>query len=242
MINRIGDISLRKTALVGGIAYLIVIVSGIFTYLIGRGSLVVPGDAVTTVNNIIANELLFRSTLVSQIIMLIGWLVLGLALYVLLKPVNKNIALFSLILFIVGVAVEGSNMINNLAVLQLLSGAEYLTVFGAGQLQAQVMFHIDLSKAGYYIAAMFFSGVLFTIGYLIYKSNYFPRILGVLLMIGSVCLMIDHFVFLLSPSYVAIIEPITTVGSIAEFATCAWLLLIGVLKAKEAPKEKPEEE
>jgi hypothetical protein len=243
MINRIADISQRKTALVAGIAYLIVIVSGVFTYKVARGSLVVPGDAVTTINNIMANELLFRTAIVSELIMLTGWLLLGLCLYVLFKPVNKNIAMSVLILFLVGVAVQASNMINHLAVLQLLSGADYLTVFQTDQLHAQVMFHIDLFDAGYYIAAIFFSLVLLPIGYLAYKSSYFPRILGLLLIIGSFGLLIDHFTFFLFPSHIAMIGLVVTIpGSIAELVLCAWLLLIGALKGGKIPKEKPAEE
>ncbi len=148
-----------------------------------------------------------------------------------------------LILFLVGVAVQASNMINHLAVLQLLSGADYLTVFQTDQLHAQVMPHIDLFDAGYYIAAIFFSLVLLPIGYLAYKSSYFPRILGVLLIIGSFGLLIDHLTFFLFPSYIAIIGLVVTIpGSIAEPVLCAWLLLIGALKSAKTPKGKPAEE
>ena len=174
------------------------------------------------------NELLFRTAIVSELIMLTGWLLLGLCLYVLFKPVNKNIAMSVLILFLVGVAVQASNMINHLAVLQLLSGADYLTVFEADQLHAQVMFHLDLHEAGYNIATILgFGPWLLPLGYLVYKSGYFPRILGVLLIIACFGHLIYVFQYFLFPNYKVITYPGMAVAIIAEFSLCFWLLFKG---------------
>ncbi|MBA7524356.1 hypothetical protein ES705_16493 [subsurface metagenome] len=228
MINRIVDISQRKAARIAGLLYLIVIVSGVFAQLV-RQSLIVPGDAAATAHNILASESLFRLGFVSDLIQSTCWLLLPFALYVLLKPVNKNFASIMVLFVLAGVAMQCINMLNQFAALLLLRGADYLKVFQADQLHALTMFFLNMHKYGYSSAGIFHGLWLLPLGYLVFKSNYFPRIFGVLLIIACFGFLVDFFTFFLFPSYAAIISPIVFApAAIAKFSFCGWLLIKGV--------------
>ena len=214
----------NKTARFAGFLYLLVAVCGIFNVMVGPESLIVPGDAATTVNNIMASESLFRLSIVSDIIGQIAHIWLVLALYKLLKPVNNNHAVLMVITGLIGVPIAMLNMLNHFAALLLLSGADYLTVFTADQLQALVMFFLDLLDHGFRIAYIPWGLWLFPLGYLTLKSGYIPRILGVLLMIGCFGYLIDFVTLLLFPNFVEI-RSFTFVG---ELLLPLWFLIRGV--------------
>ena len=227
MINSIDNTSPRKAARIAGLLYLILIVTGIIGHL-GRQSLIVTGDAAITANNIIANELQFRGANVSWLISEVSFLLLGLALYVVLKNVNKNLASLMVLFVVVGVAIESINTLNQFAALQLLSGADHLTSFSADQLNTQVMFYLDSWEAGYRIAAiMSFGPWLIPAGYLIYKSGYFPKILGFLVILAGFGILIEGLQYFLLPDYEVISSPGNVAATIGEFALCGWLLLKG---------------
>lgn len=218
----------KKTARIAGLLYLLVIVFGIFAQVV-RKSLIVPGDAAETANNIFASEWLFRFSFVSDLIMISCYFLLGFTLYMLFKPVNENIAMVMVVFVLVSSSVAGINMLNHFAALLLLNGADYLKVFEANQLYAQVMFHLDLHTAGAFTAQIFGWGPwLFPLGYLGYKSGYFPRILSILLIIACFGLLIEGFTYFLFPKYEVITYPGLVVATIAEFSLCLWLLIKGV--------------
>jgi hypothetical protein len=197
---------------------------GIFAELFVRQRLIVPGDAATTVNNIMASESLFRLTLVSDLIRHTFLILLPLVLYKLLKPVNKNIALLMVIFALVGFPIAMLNMLNHFAALLLLSGADYLTAFEADQLHAQVMFFLDLREYGAFIPS-FLALWLLPLGYLVFKSGFLPRILGILLMIGCFGYPIDAVLFLLFPNSDATLSLFAFIG---ELLFALWLLIKGV--------------
>ena len=126
---------------------------------------------------------------------------------------------------LVSVPITMLNQLNQFAALMLLSGADYLTVFTADQLQAQVMFFLDLSEAGVFIVQIFWGLWLLPFGYLVYKSGFLPRILGVLLMIGCFGYLIDFFTFFLLPNFDTTVSEFTGLG---EFFILLWLLIKGV--------------
>jgi hypothetical protein len=214
----------NKIARVAGSLYLIIFCLGIFAELFVRQSLIVPGDAATTVNNIMASESLFRLSLVSDLIRHTFLILLPLVLYKLLEPVNKNIALLMVIFALAGVPISMLNMLNHFAALLLLSGADYLTAFEADQLQAQVMFFLDLQKYGAFIP-QFLSLWLLPLGYLVLKSGFLPRILGILLMIGCFGYLIDAVLFFLFANSAATLSLFAFIG---ELLFALWLLIKGV--------------
>lgn len=218
----------KKTARIAGSMYLGVIILGILSQVIIR-NLIVPDDAAATAGNITANEMQFAAGSVIWLISEMFFLMLGVALYLLLKQVDKNLATLMLVLVAVGVAIESINTLNNFAALHLLGSSEYQAAFSAEQVNAQVMHHIESWEAGYRIAAMMsFGPWLIPAGYLVYKSSYFPRILGIVVMLGGIGLLIEAFQFFLLPDHEVISLPGSVVAVIGEFALCGWLLVKGV--------------
>jgi hypothetical protein len=218
--------TIKKTARIAGFMYLGNIITGIFAEVV-RSKLVVPGYAAETAKNILASEWLFRIGIVSDLIMVTFYLLMGLVFYLLLKPVNKNIALLMLLLNIAGVPMLGINMLNQFATLLLMSGGGYLTVFGADQLHALGMLFFNLHEYGYSLTVISWGFYLLPLGYLVFKSGYFPRILGVLLMVASFCDLTRFFQIFLFPNYEVITYPGLAISMIAEFSFAFWLLVKG---------------
>jgi len=229
---RIADISLRQAAIVAGLGLLIMILPAIFMNFLVLESLIVLGDAAETANNIMANELQFRIGICSFIIVIILDVLVAWALYVFLKPVNKSLSLLAAWFRLLYTAVFGFALLNLVTVLRLLSDADYLTVFGTDQLHAQVMLSLNSFSDGWAIGYVcFFSLHLFVLGYLVYKSGYIPRILGVLLIIGGFGYLIDTFALLLLPnyeSYEAIFSLLIIPTALGEVLLALWLLIKGV--------------
>ncbi len=139
---------------------------------------------------IIALESLFRIGLVISLFSVVFFLLAAWALYVLLKPVNKNLALLFLLLNLGGFAIWCLSMLNLFSSLMLLSGADYLKVFQPDQLQAQALLFINLYKNGSIIAQIPYGVWLFPLGYLVFKSRFLPKILGILLIADCFGLLI----------------------------------------------------
>jgi len=215
----------KKTARIAGFLYLIMFPLGLFGMMYVPSILIVPGDAATTANNIMASESLFRLSIVTALIVQIINTLLVLVLYKLLKPVNKNHALLMVIFLLVGVPIAMLNQLNQFAALLLLSGADYLAVFTADQLQALVPLFLDLHEHGVSIAGIFWGLWLFPMGYLVFKSSFLPRILGILLIIGCFGYLIESFTFFLLPNYEVTIALFTFWG---EVLLPLWLLIKGV--------------
>ena len=227
MTNLIADMSQRKAAKVAGLLYLLIILFGVFAEIYARSSLIVWGDATATASNIIASGSLLRVAFLSDILMIICFILLPLALYVLLKPVNKNIASLMVIFVFISVPVMLVNMIYHSAPLLLLSGADYLAVFAANQLNAMAMLHLDLYTSGVMIATIFHGLWLFPLGYLVYKSGYFPRILGIFLILACFGFLIQSLQYFLFPGYEVITYPGIVFEILGEFGFCGWLLFKG---------------
>jgi len=213
----------NRIARIAGILYLAMVPLGFFG-MFGHSNLVAPGDAPTTVSNIKASELLFHLSIVSALVVQIVNILLVLVLYKLLRPVNRNQALLMVVFFLVSAPITMLNEVNQFAVLKLLSGADYLTVFGKDQLNAQVLLFLDLHEHGIHISGMFWGLWLFPMGYLIVKSDFLPKILGVLLIIGGVGYLADSIRFFFFPSF----GPIAMYTFWGELLLPLWLLIKGV--------------
>jgi hypothetical protein len=218
--------TLDKTARFAGAAYLLNIITGIFAQVV-RSTLIVPGEAEATAGKIMASELLFRFGVVSDLIMVTAYLLMGFFFYVLLKPVNKNIALLMLLLNLAGVPMLGLNLLNQFATLLLMSGAGYLSVLGAAQAHALGLFFFNLHEYGYTMTAISFGAYLFPLGYLVFKSGYFPKTLGVLLMLACFGQLLPVFQLFLVPNLEVITYPGLAIAVIAEFSFAFWLLIKG---------------
>jgi hypothetical protein len=215
----------QKIARVAAFVFLIIFCQGMASELFIRPAIIVPGDAAATVKNIMASGLLFRVSIVSDLIRQMFLVLLPLVLYKLLKPVNKNIALLMVTFALVCVPFSMLNELNHFAVLLLSSGADYLKAFGADQLQALVMFFLDLRNHGTFIPQVLSLWVLF-LGYLVFKSGFLPRILGILLMLGGLCYTVQAVLFLLFPNFGAMI--LGLFAFFGEVLFYLWLLIKGV--------------
>ena len=210
-------------ARVAGLLYLLANLFAPFALIYLPSRLIVGGDAAATANNIMASESLFRFGIVSNLFNSIANIFLVLALYQLLKVVSKNSASLMVIFSLAAVPIAMLNELTQLAVLQLLSGADHLEVFTTEQLQALAYLFLRLHGQGLNIAQIFWGLWLFPMGYLVFKSGFLPKILGILLMIGCFGYVIQSFAAFLG--YNVSIIFLTSWG---ELLFLMWLLIKGV--------------
>jgi hypothetical protein len=191
-------------------------------------------EAPVTVNQIMTHAFLFRIGFVINLFSVVFFLLAAWALYALLKPVNKNLALLFLLLNLGGFAIVVLNHLNLFSSLMLLSGADYLKVFQPDQLQAQAMLFINLRRNGSVIAQIPYGVWLFPLGYLVFKSRFLPKILGILLIADFFAQLIFVIQRFLLPGYDVISYPGLAISFIAEISLTLWLLIKGVKDQKPA--------
>lgn len=219
---------LKKTARGAGILYFIMDVFMIFSGMVVDPKIFVPGDAAATVSNILASEQLFRLGFVSWIIGFIVYVFLVLALYDLFKSVDKVQARLMVLLVVASVSLSILNMLNQYAPIVLLGGDEYLSVFNPAQLQALSMVFLELYNNGIMLAEIFWGLWLIPLGILVYKSRFVPKVLGLLLFIGSFGHLLSFFSTFLFPDYSTFLIPISEMVMAGELPIFLWLLIKGV--------------
>lgn len=217
--------SVQKTARYAGFLYLILAICGGFAEFAVRQAMVVPGDAAATVSNILANQTLFRLGVAAELIGQVVFVLLVLALFRLLSSVNRNQAVLMVVLVVIAVTITCLNMLNQFAALLLLNGSGYLAVFEPAQVQALVLYSLEMHQAGYIIAQVFFGLWLLPLGYLVYKSGFMPRLIGILLIVAGLGYMVDVATFFLAPGFDLVLSEFTFIG---ELALMLWLLVRGV--------------
>lgn len=213
-------------ARIAGILYLLIIVAGIFGELLVRNKLLVYGDANATANNIMKSELLWRMGISADLVMHICDLPVMIILYYLLRPVSKKLALLNLSFNLIQTAVLVANKLNLLAALFFLGDAEYLKSFSPDQLHSLSYLSIKLHDFGFGIGLIFFGFVCLIEGYLLFKSNYFPKTIGVLMSIAGICYLTNSFALLLVPQLSSIVLLMPCL--IAELSFSLWLIFKGV--------------
>ena len=231
MTNAITDISMRKAAIVSGVAILVMTVGAVVATNLTIGSLIVKGDAVTTTNNIITSEVLFRSGIFSWLIILICDVLAAWGLYIFLKPVNKLLSLLMAWFRLVYAAILGTALLNYVNVLLLISGDDYVSSFGIEKFQSQVMLSLDAFGSMWSVGLMVFGLHIFLLGYLAFKSGYIPKVWGVLLLIASFGYVITNSAKLLMPTYdnyKTEFELIFIIPMLSEVGLGIWLLIKGV--------------
>jgi hypothetical protein len=229
MTGRAVETSPQVYARIGGALYLILILAGMFGVIFVRDKLIVSGDATATANNIIASPLLWRIGIAADLIMHVCDVPLMLIFYVLLRPVNRNLALLAVLFNLVQTAVLVANKLNLLAALFLLGSADYLKAFDPHQLHALSYLSLKLHDYGFGVGLIFFGCECLVVGYLIFRSGYLPRTIGVLMQIAGLCYLTNSFVLLLAPALAKMLYPGVLVPAfIGELSLCLWLLVKGV--------------
>lgn len=230
-----------KTARMAGILYVLVIIGGVFAEFFIRSNLIVAGDTAATIDNLRSNEALFRLGFISDLVAHTCYFLLAFALYTLLKPVQHDIALLFLLIVVIAAPLLCLNMLNQFMALLLLTEANYLSAFTTAQVDALVMLFLDLHKYGYLIGQIFYGGWLLPLGYVVYKSGYFPKLLGGLLMVAAVGYLLDFLrAFLLPDADAALAGILLSPAVIGEFSFCLWLLVKGTSRAKTNAGYVPE--
>ena len=220
--------SINKTARIGGILYLTIIVTGVFGELV-RDKLIVSGDAVATVSNIVSSQLLWRVAIACDLSMHVCDVPLTLILYILLKPVNKNLALLAMLFVLIQTAVLVATKLNLFTPLFLTGNADYLKVFEPNQLQALSYISIKSDGYGFGVGLIFFGVACIIRGYLIIRSGYLPRFIGILMQIAGICYLINSFALTVAPAVADMVSPaILLPAFIAEMSFCLWLIVKGV--------------
>ena len=223
----------KRTGRWAGFFYLAYIATFIFATYVQEHP-VVWGDAAVTANNIASAEFMYRIGFMAELLAAALFLLAAWSLYVLLSPVGKNTALLFLLLNAVGVAEQSQNTLMQFAALPLADGAAYLKVFSVPQLQAQALMFLHLKGAGFIVFNVAFALWLFPLAWLVIKSGFIPKILGMLLLLDGLCLLVWLVQMGLFPGYEKFTHPLFPVMFIAEFLFALWLLLVGARMRKPA--------
>ena len=224
-----------RSARVAGLFYLLNAVASTLSFSYGSRALItpgsshlfVPGDATATASKILASETLFRLGIVSELISAAAFIFLALCLYRLLGGVNKAQAQLMVLFMLVSVPITFLNVVNELGALELMHGANFLSPFNQSQLNSLAMASLDLHSQGIVINAIFWGLWLLPFGYLIYKSDFIPRILGILATLNGLTWLVGSLAILLSLPF-ANLAPLIVVLPFGEPLLIAWLLLKGV--------------
>jgi hypothetical protein len=217
----------NSTARLAGFIYLLLVLSGIFYLLYVPSQYFVSGDAVSTVNNIMESQGLFRSGIAVGVLSNIFYLLLPFVLFDLFKDVNRRCAVLMVILSVVSVPFSLFNLVDKLNVLTLLSGAEYLDVLSMEQVQTQVMLLLKSYSNGIQLITIFWGLWLFPFGFLAFKSGYIPKVLGISLMLGCFGYLAFFFGKILFPE-ITIPSFTRWPATFGEIGTCLWLLVMGI--------------
>jgi hypothetical protein len=219
----------KRLARVAGLFYFGMLVFIGFAWFVVRENVVVPGDATATTANIAANATLFRLGFVSELVGITFFVFLGMALYLLLKHVDNLVAAAMMVFVALGTAIHTLNMLNYFTALMLVTEGSYAAGLGGGGSDGLALMFVDLHGHGYSVAQVYFGLWLLPLGYLAYKSGWFPRALGVLLMVAAVAHLTEVLTHFLFPGVgEAVIWIIRVPATVAELWMIGYLLVKGV--------------
>lgn len=212
-----------------GLLYLVIIIAGVMGELMIRGTLVVGGDAAATAGRIAAAPQLWRIGIAGDLLMHVCDVFVMWAIYMLMRPVSRPLALLVLLFNLVQTAALVANKLVLLVPLLLLTDPLFASAFDSAQLQAWSQLAIDIHGYGFGVGLIFFGCVLLIEGYLVRRSGFLPWRLGALLQLAGVCYLVNSGALLLAPQVASLLFPAILVPCfIAELAFALWLLVKGV--------------
>jgi hypothetical protein len=219
----------RRLTILGGVLYLIIIVGGLVGEAFIRNGLIVQGNAAATAANIRGAESLWRLGVATEFFMLVCTTVLALILFLVLRPVSRNLAWLAVFFNLVTVALEAANEQRLLEALFPLGRAGYLGAFTPEQLSAITSLSLTSYGYGFGISLIFFGCECIILGYLIFQSGYLPRTVGVLMQAAGACYLINTFAMIIDPRFASQLFPaILLPALVGETSLCLWLLFKGV--------------
>lgn len=233
MTERSSEVAPQVYARICGGLYLYIIVAGLFAEMFVRSKLVVAGNAAATASNIMANERLFRIGLSGELLHLAADVGVAALLYGLLRPVDRTVAVLATLMRLAAAIILAVASISHFVALRLLAGAAYLNAFPADQRQSLALLALRLHGDGYAICLVFFGFACLALGYLIFRSGYLPRSIGVLMAIAGACYLFNSFVRFLAPTAASVIfQVILLPVFVAELSLAVWLVVKGVDAAR----------
>jgi hypothetical protein len=221
--RRAGEVSPRVKARIAAVLYLLEGAPAVFQQVVIAG-LVVSGDAAATAANVVAHETLFQLWFAAALLAVAFHIAYTVLFYDLFKPVNRMIALVAASISLVACALQAFATLFQLAPLLVLADGNSFGVFAPGQAQALALLFLTLHTQAFNIYLIFFGFWLILSGYLILRSTFFPRIIGVLLALDGV----GWAMFLWPPLATALYPVISIVAALAEIPLVLWLLVVGV--------------
>jgi hypothetical protein len=224
MANPTNRTSFAAAALIAGVGLLIMAIAAAFAEIYVYPKLVVSGNATATAQNIIVNKTLFTAAIFGYLVTFVCDLIVTWALYVLLKPVNENLSLLTALFRLVYTVIALGALLNLVTVLRLLNTSNTLTLFSPDQFSAQVMLFLTTFRSNWYFGLLFFGIHLGLLGYLVFRSNYIPKILGVLLVVAGLGYLLTNLKPFLFPQLNVDFAEYTFYG---ELIFMAWLLIKG---------------
>jgi hypothetical protein len=223
MTEPLGQASPRPRARLTGVVYLVYFLTAVLGEFFLRG-LVVSGDAAVTANNILAHQPLFRLGLATGLIATACYIAVTALFYDLFKPVNRSLCLLAAFFSLVGCAISACASLFQLSPFVVLGGSQYLSVFQVDQVRALALIFLELNTQAANVYQVFFGVYCLLIGYLIFRSAFLPRILGVVMAFAGL-----GWLTFLSPPLANYLSPyILVLGFLAELSLMLWLLVVGV--------------
>ncbi len=223
MIEDIAESSPHPEARTIGFVYLLYFLAAFCGGFLTK-SLVAPGDAAATANNILAHEALYRSGFAVGLIANVIYIAVTVLFYRLFAPVNRSMSLLAAFLSLVGCTIQIAGGVLQLAPLVILGDSQLLSTFTIEQLQAAALLGVKLYSQAFSIALVLFAFYDLLLGYLIFRSTFLPRILGVIMMLAGM----GWLTFMWPPLSTALSSYVLPFGALAEFLLMLWLLVKGV--------------
>ncbi len=221
MTERVAEASPRFKARLAGVCYVLMIPAGLGLFV--RGRLVVKGDAAATAANILAHERLYRMAFAGDLLAVATYIVFTALMYDLMKPVNRSVSLLAVFFSLMGCAIQAFACLFELPPLTVLEHEQFLGVFKVEQLQSLAYLSLKLYSQAYGIGLVFFAFYGLVIGYLVFKSTFIPRILGVLMALAGLA-----WLSFLWPPFAAKYFRYLLVMDLGEALLVLWLLVMGV--------------
>ncbi len=218
---------LKKTARIAGLLYLLVVLTGPFVLIYVPRKLFVLGDATATASNILAHQSLFQAHIVVGLVSEMLFIAVVLALYRLLKGVNRELATLMVVLILIDAPLAFLSVANEVATLTFLRGGDFLAAFDQPQRDALATLMINIDSHGVPISEIFWGLWLLPLGLLVYRSGFIPRFLGVWLFINGLAYLVLSAMGLLVPEHARIASTIATPVLFGEVALMLWLLIVG---------------
>jgi uncharacterized protein DUF4386 len=226
----------KRQARLAGLLYFLASVPAPFGLIYVPNKLIVLNDAATTADHIRASESLLRLGIGCELLGSIMFILVVVALYRLFKAVNETYALVMMILILVSIPISLLSVVNEIVALFVLSGADFLSVFDAGQLNALAYIFMRLHSRAILVAEIFWGLWLFPFGILVIRSRFIPRFLGYLLFLAALGYLASSLTFLLLPAYAPAIDTFAAKLTLCELPIILWLLIWG---AKDQPLPVP---